>query len=53
MSMSSLHWLSCRDRVFWMGRVVERLGPLPSLVEEKVAEREGERGEGRGREREG
>ena len=31
LSMSSLHWLSCRDRVFWMGRVVERLGLLPSL----------------------
>lgn len=29
--MSSLYWLSCLERLFWIGRVVERLGTLQSL----------------------
>ena len=37
LSMSSLYWLSCLGRLFWIGRVVERLGP--SL--EGSVEREG------------
>lgn len=39
LSISSLYWLSCLVRLFWMGRVVERLGTLQSLEEE---EEEGE-----------
>lgn len=31
LSISSLYWLSCLDSLFWMGRVVERLGTAQSL----------------------
>lgn len=33
--MSSLYWLSCLERLFWIGRVVERLGTLQSLEKER------------------
>lgn len=29
--MSSLYWLFCLERLFWMGRVVDRFGTLQSL----------------------
>lgn len=35
LSMSSLYWLPCLERLFWMGRVVERLGTLQSLEGEE------------------
>lgn len=38
LSISSLYWLSCLERLFWMGRVVERLGTLQSLEEDDEEE---------------